>query len=120
MACPKCNSEKSTRNGIVHGRQRYRCQQCGYNTTVALKSNAFPAAVKEQALRLYLEGNGFRAIARLLGASHVSVYRWIRAQGEQTAALQPHKAIDVVEMDELHTYIGHKKTIAVRRAVGSG
>ena len=71
----------------------------------------FPPAVKAQALRLYLEGNGFRAIGRLL-ISHVSVYRWIRAQGEQTAALQAHKGIDVVEIDELHTYVGHKKTIA--------
>ena len=110
MTCPKCNSEESTKNGFVDGRQRYRCRNCGYNATVEIKSSAFPASVKEQALGLYLEGNGFRAIARLLGVSHVSVYRWIRARGEQTAALQSHKAIDVVEMDELHTYIGHKKT----------
>ena len=96
MACPKCGSEESTKNGIVGGRQRYRCRNCGYNTTVALKSSAFPSSVKEQALGLYLEGNGFRAISRLLGVSHVSVYRWIRAQGERTAALQPHAAIDVV------------------------
>jgi hypothetical protein len=59
---------------------------------------------------MYLEGTGFRAIGRILQVSHVSVYRWIKAMGQQAAALESHTAIEVVEMDELHTYIGHKKT----------
>ena len=31
--------------------------------------------------------------------------------GQQAAALQSPLAIDVVEMDELHTYIGNKKLL---------
>ena len=111
MDCNKCDSTDCPKSGFVHGRQRYVCKKCGYHFTVTLKSNAFAKEVKQQALHMYLEGMGFRAISRLLGVSHVSVYRWIRAFGQQAPALASHTAIDVVELDELHTYIGHKKTI---------
>lgn len=111
MSCHRCSSARIRKNGIVHGRQRYRCKDCSYNFTVECKSTAFPISIKQQALQLYLAGNGFRAIGRLLGVSHVSVYRWIRSMGEQAAALKSQQAIDVVEIDELHTYIGDKKTI---------
>ncbi len=109
MRCHRCSSARLRKNGIVHTRQRYRCKDCGYNFTVEQKSTAFAASIKKQALQLYLEGNGFRAIGRLLGVSHVSVYRWIRHMGEQATALQSQQAMDVVEIDELHTYIVHKK-----------
>ena len=111
MHCVKCGSQTLRKNGLVHSRQRYLCKACGYNLTVELKSSAFADSIKEQALQMYLEGMGFRAIGRLLGMSQVSVYRWIRAYGERAAPLVSHQEIDVVELDELHTYIGHKKLL---------
>jgi transposase-like protein len=111
MQCSKCGCTTLIKNGIVHARQRYCCKSCGYNFTIERKSTAFPSSIKQQALQLYLEGNGFRAIARLLGVSHVSVYRWIRNMGEQATAIQSPQKIDVVEIDELHTYIGNKKLL---------
>ncbi len=59
MNCPRCNSSNYKNNGIVGGRQRYKCSDCGYNYTVELKSTAFSVSVKRQALQLYLEGLGF-------------------------------------------------------------
>ena len=111
MNCSKCGGATLTKNGIVHGRQEYRCKVCGYNFTVEQKSTAFAFSIKQQALQLYLAGNGLGAIGRLLGVSHVSIYRWIRQMGEQATALQSQQAIDMVEIDELHTYIGHKKLL---------
>ena len=111
MHCVKCGSEALRKNGMVHAGQRYLCKDCGYNWRVELKSRAFADSIKEQALQMYLEGMGFRAIGRVLGVSHVSVYPWIRAFGESALPLASHQAIDGVELDELHTYIGHKKTI---------
>jgi transposase-like protein len=68
--------------------------------------------VKRQALALYLEGLGFRSIGRLLNCSHVAVYQWIKQYGEQ-ASLEalPTTELDVVEMDEMHSYIGSKKNL---------
>ena len=111
MDCNKCNSTDCPKSGFVHGRQRYICKKCKYHFTVKLKSSAFAKDVKQQALNMYLEGMGFRAIGRILQVSHVSVYRWIRAFGQQAPALASHPAIDVVELDELHTYISYKKLL---------
>ncbi len=112
MNCPKCNSSSHKKNGIVGGRQWYKCSDCSYNYTVELKSTAFSASVKRQALQLYLEGLGFRSIGRVLGVSHVSVQKWIKKFGQELEALKSENEISIVEMDEMHTYIGNKKNIA--------
>jgi hypothetical protein len=80
---------------------------------VALKSTAKPKSMKKQALLLYLEGLGFRSIGRYLGVSNVSVLNWIRSFGEMVASLKEEESnIAVVELDEMHSYIGSKKTTA--------
>ncbi|WP_321428801.1 IS1 family transposase [uncultured Methanolobus sp.] len=109
MNCPRCKSSDSTKNGIVGGRQRYRCSGCGYNYTVEKKSTAHPESVKKQALQLYLEGLGFRSIGRFLNVSHVTVQNWIKQFGSELEELKSQKEISVVELDEMHTYIGNKK-----------
>ena len=62
------------------------------------------------ALKLYLEGLGFRSIGRILDFSHVAVYNWIRAFGEEVVNLGDSKDASIVEIDEMHSYIGSKKT----------
>jgi len=113
--CPKCNSFNNKKNGKINGRQRYQCHECRYNYTVELKSTASPPSVKRQALQLYLEGLGFRSIGRFLGVSHVSVQNWIKTFGQELEDLKSENEIEIVELDEMHTYIGNKKNI-----VGSG
>ena len=105
--------EGCTKDGIVNEKQRYKCKSCGYRHTV--KHLGKSPDIKRQALQLYLEGLGFRSIGRFLNCSHVAVYNWIRAHGESIEPLRSDKDIEVVELDEMHTYVGSKKTI-----VGSG
>ncbi len=112
MNCPRCNSSSHKKNGIVGGRQRYKCSDCGYNYTVELKSTAFSASAKRQALQLYLEGLGFRSIGRVLGVSHVSVQRWIKKFGPELEALKSENEISIVEMDEMQLTSVTKKNIA--------
>jgi hypothetical protein len=85
---------------------------CQIRDTVELKSTAFSTSVKRQALQLYLEGLGFRSIGRFLGVSHVSVQRWIKKFGQELEDLKSENEISIVELDEMHTYIGNKKNIA--------
>jgi hypothetical protein len=60
---------------------------------------------------LYLEGLGFRSIGRYLGVSNVTVLKWIRSFGEEVKSLQEEtKEIEMVELDEMHSYVGSKKT----------
>ncbi len=108
--CPKCHTEDCTKDGIVKGKQRYKCKSCGYRHTVSHRGISLD--IKRQALELYLEGLGFRSIGRFLKCSHVSVYYWIKAYGESIEAIRSDAGVDVVERDEMHTYIGVKKAIA--------
>ncbi len=112
MTCPRCKSPNHKKNGKISERQRYQCHDCGYNYSVELKSTASSAFVKRQALQLYLEGLGFRSIGRILGVSHVSVQNWIKKYGKGLEDLKSENEISVVELDEMHTYIGNKKNIA--------
>jgi transposase-like protein len=112
MQCPRCNNSDYVKNGLVNGRQRYKCKQCNYNYTVELKSYAKPKKLKRFALEMYLEGIGFRSIARLLKVSNVSVLKWIRDFGEKIVNYKSEYNAKIVEIDELHTYINRKKTIA--------
>ena len=108
--CPKCQSEACVKDGIIHGRQRYRCKDCGYRHTV--KERGLGTDKRRQALELYLEGLGFRSIGRLLRCSHVTVYNWIKSYGAAIEDIRSSVGVKVVEMDEMHTYVGSKKTIA--------
>ena len=112
MDCPKCKCTKQKKNGKANNRQRYRCLSCGYNFTVEMKSTAKPSTTKRQAIQLYLEGLGFRSIGRFLNVSHVSVQKWVKKYGQELEEIKSDDEISIVEMDEMHTYIGNKKTIA--------
>ena len=59
---------------------------------------------------MYLEGLGFSSIGRILRVSHVSVLHWIRKYGREIDTIRNDKPVEVMELDDLHTYIGHKKT----------
>lgn len=110
MNCSKCGSVDCAKDGIVKERQRYKCKACGYRYTV--NQRGFSLAIKRQALQLYLEGLGFRSIGRFLKCSHVAVYHWIRAHGESIESIRSATGVEVVEMDEMHTYVGSQKIIA--------
>jgi hypothetical protein len=98
---------------MAKGRQRYHCKSCGYRHTVSYRG--ISPTIKRQALQLYLEGLGFRSIGRILKCSHVAVYNWIKTYGESIESIRSTAGVDVVELDEIHSYIGSKKTI-----IGSG
>lgn len=55
MNCPRCKSPDHKKNGLVGGRQRYKCRACRYNYSVELKSTAFSTSVKRQALHSTLK-----------------------------------------------------------------
>ena len=68
---------------MAHGRQRYRCKACGRSFT-ATPPRGKPPATRALAVLLHaLGGVSQGMIARLLGVSHVAVYKWVRAAGEE-------------------------------------
>jgi len=58
---------------------------------------------------MYLEGMGFRAIGRVLKVSNTAVLGWIKRFGKSNELPVPNESVEVVELDEMHTYVGKKK-----------
>ena len=108
--CPKCQGSNTIKAGKEKNKQRFKCKDCIYYYSVLHKLGSGNNAQKRQALELYLEGLGFRSIGRLLKFSHVTIYNWIRQYGKNLELLQNKHKICVTEIDEMHTYIGSKKT----------
>lgn len=69
-------------------------------------------ALRAQAVQWYADGMSFRKIARHLGVDHVTVMHWVKARSDQLppAPLPSETPLHVVEMDELFTFVGKKKT----------
>lgn len=112
MKCPNCKStEKQVKNGLnPSGSQKYRCNDCKTVYTPDPKPNGYSKETKLLAVRMYVEGNSYGAIARILKVNPQSVANWVR---HHTATLPPAPLPDKVkkaELDELYTFVGQKKT----------
>jgi len=110
-ACPKCQVTASVVKAGFNrgGSQRLRCQRCRIYFTPHPKPQGYDDGLKEQAIRLYLEGNSFRGIGKVLRVNHVSVINWVNAHEKTLPAQVEDKApTDTTETDELFTFIGKK------------
>lgn len=118
LECPYCHSTtrqiKAGRNRA--GSQRFQCCECDRHYTPEPRLNGYPEEVRQQAVRLYLEGTNFRRIGRLLSVNHQSVVNWINAYHQQLPPAK--KSIskpETVELDELYSFIGTKKKARLPR-----
>lgn len=111
--CPYCHDrEKQVKAGTHEsGSQRYLCKMCQRRYTPE-PSQYYSDELRQQAVRLYADGLGFRQVGRHLGVDHVTVMNWIKAHTDQlpAAPVPDEKPLHIVEMDELYTFIGKKKT----------
>ena len=110
MKCPRCGGENHCKAGVVNCRQRFKCKDCGYHYTVEKKSDVKSVETRRLAIEMYLEGLGFRAIGRILKISYGTVFQWVKKCGENLELPRRSEAIEVVELDEMHTYVSQKKT----------
>ena len=111
--CPSCQCRlRQVKIGTNRaGTQRILCRPCGKSYTPAPKHHGYPKEMRQMALKLYLEGNNFRRIGRLLSVNHQSVVNWVNAYHAKLPAPQDlsQDKTPVVELDELFTFIGEKK-----------
>ena len=109
MKCPKCQNGEAVKNGIVNEKQRYKCKHCGCNYTVSTLSRT-ALEKRIEAIKLYLEGVGFRGIERLTGTPHTTVISWVKNLGETIERLKPEmeQVVTTVELDEMWHFIQKK------------
>lgn len=116
ITCPHCqDTSRQVKAGFTRTRsQRFQCQECRRQYTPTPRPLGYDDQTKEAALKLYLEGNGFRRIGRLLSVNHQSVVNWVNAFHTQLRAkklaLPVPGRVSTLEMDELFTFVGTKKS----------
>ena len=87
------------------------CRGCGKTSTPEPKPRGYSEEVREKAVRMYVEGNNFRRIGRLLGVNYQSVVNWVNAYHEKVKDMTTLPAeTQTIEMDELWSFVGEKKT----------
>ncbi len=113
--CPYCEQSawvvKAGMNAAT-GSQRLRCQSCRrYFTPIdARKPRGYDQQLREQAIKLTLEGTSYRAIGRLLNVHHQSVANWVTQEANSLPDIvQDTAPTDTVEIDELYTFVGKKR-----------
>lgn len=134
LSCGHCGADKyQVKNGSSPtGVARYKCGVCKRTYATEQKNRGYSAAIRLEAVRMYVDGTNFRRTARFLGVNPQSVVNWVNAyhaRAKQTAENFPNanprpsslvsqakdertdtRSLDVVEGDELFTFIGNKKT----------
>ncbi|BAZ33876.1 IS1 transposase (plasmid) [Cylindrospermum sp. NIES-4074] len=121
MNCPSCDSSHNRKNGKKRGKQNYICVGCGRQFIDKYEpSRTYSNEIKEECLKMYLNGMGFRGIERVKGVHHTTIISWVKQLGK-TMVDVPSKDVNqgelvgdrnipsVGELDELETFVGSKK-----------
>lgn len=112
MQCPECQSTHIRKNGKRRGKQNYICVSC-HRQFIERYTNVqgYSDDIKQQCLRMYVNGMGLRGIERVTGVHHTTVIYWVKQVGEHLRdAYDPEAVPQVGELDELETFVGSKKT----------
>ncbi|MCX7840742.1 MAG: IS1 family transposase [Anaerolineae bacterium] len=110
--CTHCHSDQIVKNGHnPQGKQQYRCKACGrggvLNPTVRYSEQQ-----KEQILATYRERPSLRGIERIYGVARQTVARWLKKAltlPPLESTLLPAQADDVLELDEMWSFVGKKE-----------
>jgi transposase-like protein len=132
--CPHCDTtEYQVKNGTAPtGNARFKCQRCQRTYSLIPKTAGYAPEIRLRAVQMYLDGMNFRRVGRFLGVNHQSVVNWVKEYHDKAKAKVvdfPHEnaapsawetlssdertgtaRLEIVEGDELFTFIGEKKT----------
>ncbi len=118
IQCPHCHGDtRHTKAGFTRsGSQRYFCTACAKTYTPDPKPRGHAPRVRQQAVAMRLEGVSQRKTARLLHVAVQSVGNWCQQAQQRLASsgqspLPAAAKLDcaVIEMDELHSFVGAKR-----------
>jgi transposase-like protein len=111
--CPYCHdTENQVKAGLTGvGSQRWKCKPCKRRYTPEPRQ-MYSDELRQQVVKWYADGAGYRQIARHFKIDHVTVMNWVKAHTDQLARtpVPDETPLHIVEMDELYTFVGKKKT----------
>ena len=123
--CPYCETTDVRKFGTVNGKQRYEClnKDCSHRTFLLKYTyNAYNPRIKEQVFFMTVNGNGTRAISRILQIAKDTVteilrefehdlwyvnHDYLNANNEENIDIEL-VPVDEVEMDEMWSFVRNK------------
>jgi hypothetical protein len=110
--CPKCQSNKIVKSGIINEKQRFHCKDCKYYFTVKKLGKQIDDYYVTKALQLYLEGLSYREIERIIGVSHVTISSWIKKYNiTRPPHSEFHPVYKILKQNELLEYMAKEENI---------
>lgn len=111
-SCRSCGSTNIIRNGRNKcGNEQYHCKDCGAYRVIR-PHEKYSAETKATVLKAYRERMSLRGIQRVFGVWRKTVLRWLEAWVTQlptlTETLLPAQSEDVLELDELVSFVSEK------------
>jgi len=110
--CPRCGSDNLVKNG--HNKvnsQQAHCKDCGAYFVLEPKSPPQQDA-KDTILKAALERCSLRGLERIFTVARQTIATWIaamvRALPPFRASVQPARPADVLELDEMWSFVGEK------------
>ena len=100
MKCPECKSSRVNKNGNKKGKKNYLCVECGRQFIEGYQPHkGYSQEVKQECLKMYVNGMGFRAIKRIKGVHHTTIINWVKQVGKLLPdAYEPDRIPDVGEL----------------------
>lgn len=102
------------KNGKHKGVQRYKCKDCG--AVFRGREPKYSAEFKLEAISMYINAMGIRAIGRVKKVHNSVISVWIKQMGEiikkafhEKMNEITDKDISILEVDELFTYVKKKR-----------
>ncbi len=124
LSCVFCKSERVVKNGVLYGRQRYLCKDCKKNFKTGIRRSKYSLEDRIKIIRSYINGVGFRQISRIFEIPLTTVFDFIKRVGiklekqkkeESMQRITDKEIIEILEADELFTYIKKSQNIALKK-----
>jgi len=118
LVCKGCGGDKLVKNGKnSSGKQKYKCKACFKTFSPGDNRLKHSAEKRLRVIKMVLEGVGLRSIERLENVSNPLIIYWIRHFSDiirkeirQSEIPDDIKNIEILELDELFTYVKKNST----------
>jgi IS1 family transposase/transposase-like protein len=111
--CRVCGSQDVVRNGHNKcGNPQYHCHSCGAYRVLLTSQVSYSAPFKATVLRAYQERSSLRGLERIFHVCRQTIAVWIMEKVHSLptlrATLTAARVNDVLELDEMWTFVGQK------------
>ena len=112
--CRVCGSEDIVRNGHNKcGNEQYHCHNCGAYRVLETQQSSYRAPFKAMVLRALHERASLRGVERIFHVCRQTIAKWIVKKVHSLpplrATLSPAQSDDILELDEMWTFVRCKK-----------